>query len=53
MESRELELLMEIRALKERVNNLVLYLTESLTAVDVRLAKLEKEFEHVGQATTE
>lgn len=53
MESREIELRMEIGALRERVNNLVLFLTESLTTVDVRLAKIEKEFERAEQAPKE
>lgn len=50
---RVVELTLELIALKERVNYLVSYMAESLTAVDVRLAKIEKEFERAEQAPKE
>ena len=39
--------------LNERVDSLVSFISESLTAVDVRLAKIEKDFNQGEQATTD
>jgi len=47
----ERELAKELKILRERVDCLVSFITESLTTVDVRLAKLEKEVEKRAEQT--
>lgn len=51
MENKEIAL--RLTMLEERVNSLVTFISEALTAVDVRLAKIERELERAEQAPTE
>ena len=49
MENKEIAL--RLTMLEERVNSLVTFISEALTAADVRLAKIEKELEKKMEQT--